>query len=53
MDEIKAAIRRKNPAMGGGGCLKLEMKRQSKDIWKLTEKKREGLKGIYNRVKRK
>ena len=29
------------------------MKRQRKDVWKLTEKKREWLKGVYIRTKRK
>ena len=33
--------------------VKAAIKKQKKDVWKLTEKKREGLKGVYIRAKRK
>ena len=36
-----------------GRCWHLAMKTQKKDLWRLTERKRERLKGAYIRVKRK
>ena len=39
-DEIKAAVRR----LLERGCWKLVMKRQKKDVWKRTKRKRESLK---------
>ena len=43
-DEIKAAVRRKEDAWKG--CWQLVMKRQKKDVWKHTERRRERLKGV-------
>ena len=34
-------------------CWQLAMKNPKKNVWKLTEKKRERLKGVYIRAKRK
>ena len=42
-DVIKAAFRR---------CSHLAMKRQNKDAWKRTEKRRERSKGVYIRAKK-
>ena len=49
-NDIKAAVRRKE---AGRGCWQLVIKRQKKDVWKCTEKRRERLKGVYIREKRK
>ena len=49
-DEIKAAVRRKEAARR---CWQLAIRRQKKDVWRLTEKRRKRLKGIYTREKRK
>ena len=44
---VKAAVR-----LLGRRCWQLAMKRQKKDVWKLTKKKREKLKGAYIRAER-
>ena len=43
-DEVKPAVRR---------CWQLVIKRKKKDVWKHTERRRERLKGVYIRAKRK
>ena len=48
-NEIKAAVKR----LFGRRYWQLVMKRQKKDVWKPTEKKRERLKSVYVRAKRK
>ena len=50
-DEVKVTVRRKE-AVGRRGW-QLAMKRQRKEVWKLTNKKRETLKRLYIRAKRK
>ena len=50
-EEVKAAVRRKEAAWKD--VCQLATKRQNQDIWKFIEKKRERLKGVYIRAKRK
>ena len=45
-NEVKAVVRRRK-------CCQLAIKRQKKEVWKLTEKKRERLKSVYIRAKKK
>ena len=45
-DEVKAAVRRKE-------VLAASNEEAKEDVWKLTEKKGERLKGVYIRAKRK
>ena len=50
-DEVKPAVRERR--LLGSRCWLLVMKRQKIDVWKLTEKKRERLKCVYIRAKKK
>ena len=50
-NEVKAAVRKKEAAWKE--VWQLAVKRQNKDVWKCTERRRERLKGVYITAKSK
>ena len=49
---MKKKLRLKERRILGSNFWELEMKLQKKEVWKLIEKRRERLKGVYIRAKR-